>query len=876
MPNAAPTPFEFHVPGMNCGGCERKVTAALLEIGGVANVVADRTIDRVRADAPSDSGAALIAALGALGYTATLADAPATLDERSAGDAPAVAPAVAGEPPTASTGGRAFTVEGMTCASCVARVEQAIAGVPGVERASVNLVTATAHVWGGDATADAVTAAITRAGYRSVALTEARDPFAVRDEVASTHWTPRIAFSLAVGVAAMVISMPLMHGDAAHAADPLMRLMHPVDLALGALWPGLYTASAATLRWALLAMTAPVLFWAGRHFFVRAWTIARHGGADMNTLIALGTGAAFGWSAAVTLAPDAIANAGLPRSVWFETVPWVIGLVMLGNAFEERAKRKTTHALRALAALRPSTARVLRDGDESDIPIDTVRSTDRVRVRPGERVPVDGLIVDGTSAIDESMLTGESMPVLKRIGDAVLGGTQNTSGALLVAPTTLGRASSLARILQIVEDAQAAKPEVQRVADRVAAVFVPVVVAIAVLAAAGWWLFGPEPAAAYALQALLTVLIIACPCAMGLAVPTAVMVATGNAARAGLLIRSGATLEVGHRIDTVVFDKTGTLTEGRPSVTGATWLRDDALALAAAVERGSEHPFADAILRHAEANGAARVEALAIEAHVGRGVQGRVGSQTVRVGVPAWVVGASTDALPPDVLATLPPDICERVLDDAESGQTTLLVAIDGDVAGALTMTDAAKPTAGAAIAALRAQGIHTVLLSGDREETAVAMGATLGVDEVYGGMRPDEKVAVITRLQASGRVVAMVGDGINDAGALAAANIGIAMAGGTDIAMGAADVTITSSDPAAVAEVLALSRQTMRVIRQNLGWAFGYNILGIPIAAGALFPFFGILLSPVFASVAMALSSVSVVTNSLRLSRERGSASRS
>jgi Cu+-exporting ATPase len=354
------------------------------------------------------------------------------------------------------------------------------------------------------------------------------------------------------------------------------------------------------------------------------------------------------------------------------------------------------------------------------------------------------------------------------------------------------------------------------------------------------------------------------------------MVATGNAARAGLLIRSGATLEVGHRIDTVVFDKTGTLTEGRPSVTGATWLRDDALSLAAAVERGSEHPFADAILRHAEAQGAARVEALAIEAHVGRGVQGRVGSQTVRVGVPAWVVGAPTDALPADVLATLAPDICERMLDDAEAGQTTLLVAIDGAVAGALTMTDAAKPTAGAAIAALRAQGIHTVLLSGDREETTVAMGDTLGIDEVYGGMRPDEKVAVITRLQASGRVVAMVGDGINDAGALAAANIGIAMAGGTDIAMGAADVTITSSDPAGVADVLALSRQTMRVIRQNLGWAFGYNVLGIPIAAGALFPFFGILLSPVFASVAMALSSVSVVTNSLRLSRERGAAGRS
>ena len=855
---------------MRCGGCERKVTEALSALAEVREVHADRTQDRVRVDAPSETTDALIAALETLGYTATVGAAPALEPGIEPADdaAPAPdAPDARTETPDLSPG-RVFLIEGMTCASCVARVEQAIAAVPGVTHASVNLITSTAQVWERTTDDGAIAAAIANAGYQATEQQAARDPFTIREPQTASHWTPRIAFSLVIGVVAMVVSMPLMHGDPAHAADPLMRLMHPIDAALSAMWPALYTAPAGTLRWALLVMTAPVLFWAGRHFFVRAWTIARHGGADMNTLIALGTGAAFGWSSAVTLAPDAIARAGLPMSVWFETVPWVIGLVMLGNALEDRAKRKTTDALRALAALRPTTARVVRGGQELDVPIDEVRRDDRVRVRPGERVPVDGVVAEGHSAVDEAMLTGESMPILKQIGDAVLGGTQNTSGALLITPTTLGRASSLARILQIVEDAQAAKPEVQRVADRVASVFVPVVVAVAVLSSGLWLLLGPEPAGAYALQALLTVLIIACPCAMGLAVPTAVMVATGRAARSGLLIRSGATLETGHRVDTVVFDKTGTLTEGRPSVAGASWVRDDGLLLAAAVERGSEHPFAAAIVRHAEAADLPAVSAEGVQAHAGRGVSGQVRGQAVRVGVPAWVLGDLTEPLPAAVLATLPPDLCEQLLNDAEAGRTTLLVSVDSELAGALTMTDAAKPSAAAAVATLRAQGIYTVLLSGDRRETAEAMGASLGLDAVYGGMRPDDKVAVIAELQAAGRVVAMVGDGINDAGALAAANVGIAMAGGTDIAMGAADVTIASSDPAAVADVLALSRQTMRVIRQNLGWAFGYNTLGIPIAAGALFPVFGILLSPVFASVAMAMSSVSVVTNSLRLAR--------
>jgi Cu+-exporting ATPase len=610
-------------------------------------------------------------------------------------------------------------------------------------------------------------------------------------------------------------------------------------------------------------MTALVAGWAGRHFYVRAWQGARHGSADMNTLIALGTGSAFLFSAVATVAPQLFADRGVAPNVYYEAVIIIVALVLVGNALDARAKRETSSAIRRLIDLQPPTASIVRDGVEVVLPTAQIVAGDEIVVRPGERVPVDGVVVGGDSAIDESMVTGEPMPVAKTAGAQVVGGTVNRIGTLRLRATTLGAQSVLARIVAMMREAQGSRAPIQQLADRVSAVFVPVVVGIAVVTFAVWFLLGGEGGGAFvrALATAIAVLIIACPCAMGLAVPAAVMVATGRAAQLGVLIKGGDALERLARADTVVFDKTGTLTEGRPSVTQIQRAprapsEDDVLAIAASVERASEHPLAEAFVSAATVRGLALRRVERFSAVVGQGVVGVVEGRDVIVGSVAFVRERTGDQT----------SLTEEALTMACEAQTPVLVAIDGVLASAVGISDAVKSTSREAVEALRRMGAEVVLLTGDVEATARAVASAVGIEQVIAGVRPEGKVSAIKSLQSAGRSVAMVGDGINDAPALAQADVGIALGTGTDIAVEASDIALMRGDPRGVAQALTVARAALRIMRQNLFWAFAYNVVGIPVAAGVLFPSFGILLSPVLASAAMAMSSVSVVSNSLRL----------
>jgi Cu+-exporting ATPase len=606
--------------------------------------------------------------------------------------------------------------------------------------------------------------------------------------------------------------------------------------------------------------------WAGRHFYVRAWAAFRHHAADMNTLVAVGTGAAYLLSLAATVAPGFFLARGVAPDVYFEAVILITALVLVGNTLEARAKRQTTGALRRLVQLQPKRARVVRDGNEVELPVEAVVADDVIVVRPGERLPVDGEVLSGASAVDESMLTGEPLPVAKRPGDAVVGGTVNGTGSFRYRATALGAASVLARVVRMMREAQGSRAPIQKLADRISGIFVPVVLSLSIATFVIWFVAADAAPAVRALVAAVAVLVIACPCAMGLAVPTAVMVATGKGAELGVLVKGGEALERAHAIDTVVLDKTGTITEGKPAVTelvlapGAPVPEERLLALVAAVERASEHPLAAAIVAHAGARGGV-LEATEFAAVAGRGARGDVAGHRVLVGNRAFLAEAGVDASALDV----------RAAELAARGRTVVHAAVDGVLGGLLGVADPIRPTSKEAVARLRGLGLEVVMLTGDGRATAEAVAREAGVERVVAGVLPEGKLAEIERLAGEGRTVAMVGDGINDAPALARADVGIAMGGGTDVAIEAADVTLLRADLRAVADAIALSRRTVRTMRQNLFWAFAYNVIGIPIAAGALYPAFGLLLSPVLASAAMAGSSVSVVSNSLRLRRFRG-----
>ncbi|MFT5774792.1 MAG: Cu+-exporting ATPase [Hyphomonas sp.] len=618
-------------------------------------------------------------------------------------------------------------------------------------------------------------------------------------------------------------------------------------------------------QWIQLALAAPVVLWGAAPFFVRGWRSVKTMNPNMFTLIALGVGTAFLFSLVATIAPglfpDDFRDMDGNVHVYYEAAAVIVALVLLGQVLELRARSATSGAIRALLQLTPPTARIIRaDGSEEDVDLDTVKSGDRLRIRPGEKVPVDGEVAEGHSSIDESMVTGEPVPVAKAAGDAVTGGTLNTTGSLVMTATRVGDDTVLAQIVRMVAEAQRSRAPIQRLADIVAAWFVPAVVASAVLTFIVWALFGPDPALAFALVNAVAVLIIACPCALGLATPMSIMVGTGKGAQNGILIRNAEALETLEKVDTVVVDKTGTLTEGKPKLVTVEpaqgWDETGLLTLVAAVEAASEHPLAAAIVRGAEARGIKTSMAQDFESITGEGAQGTVDGKSVAIGNAKMMrrIGGFDDARG------------EAAQSYREDGQTVMFVAVNGKAAGLIGVADPIKATTKEAIARLHAQGLKVVMLTGDSEATARAVARQVGIDDVHADVSPEDKNRIVRELQAGGAVVAMAGDGINDAPALAQADVGIAMGTGTDVAMQSAGVTLVKGDMLGIARATALSRATMRNIRQNLFFAFVYNTLGVPLAAGVLYPVFGLLLSPMIAAAAMSLSSVSVIGNALRL----------
>jgi Cu+-exporting ATPase len=744
-------------------------------------------------------------------------------------------------------------IEGMTCASCVNRIERFLRQTDGVETASVNLATEVASISYLPDVVDRSTlvGAVEAAGYDVRATREraidAPPPSLAEelsaDDIAREREARALLTQAVVSIAVAVVIMAVMF---------VPQTTVPME----------------TLNWLALIPATFIQVWAGGRFYRAAWRASRHGTTNMDTLVAIGTSAAWGYSVLVTVAPTLLHEAGLHPETYFDSSTIIIGLILLGRWLEARAKNSTTSAIRRLAALQATAARrLLPDGHEEDVSLDAVVVGDLLRVRPGDKVPVDGIVVDGASAIDASMLTGEPIPVDVGPGDGVIGATINTTGSFVMRATAVGRDTALARIVDLVSRAQGSKAPIQRLADRIAAVFVPIVLVVAAATFVIWLALGPEPRITYALTSFIAVLVIACPCAMGLATPTAIMVGTGRGAEAGILIRGGESLEVAHRVDAVLFDKTGTLTVGRPTVTEVIpapgWAIADVLDLAAAAERGSEHPLAAAIVARARIDELGFGAASDFQAIPGGGVEARVmaadGAQRqVLVGNRRLLAERGID------LARLAGSIASA----ADTGRTLAVVAADSVAIGLLAISDPIKPESATAISALAASGIDVWLITGDAIATANVVAAEVGIrsDRILAEILPGDKAAVVERLQADGRTVAMVGDGINDAPALARADLGIALGTGADVAIDAAAVTLIGGDPRGVPSAIGLSRATMTIIRQNLFWAFAYNVVLIPVAMGLLYPFFGISLTPAMAAAAMALSSVSVVANSLRL----------
>ncbi|WP_437733262.1 heavy metal translocating P-type ATPase [Sorangium sp. So ce1335] len=761
-------------------------------------------------------------------------------------------------------------VEGMTCAACVRRIERALLATGGVRDAKVNLVTRSATVTfdPAAASADALVAAIEDAGY-SVPERRAAPGTAAPGTAAPGTAAPGTAVpgGLAAPADRAAAADESLDGERrALRRDLAISLALSIPLlVLGMSHGRIPGADGAIGRLVQLALATGVVFGPGRRFFRLAWAALRHRAADMNTLIALGTGAAWVYSTVAVVAPQLFPHAehGARPHVYFEAAGAIISFVLLGKLLETRARKRLTDAVRGLVALQPRTARRLRGDLEEEIPAAALAPGDLVRVRPGERMPSDGEVVSGASAVDESMLTGEGLPVDKGAGAAVFGGTLNQSGQLTVRITKTGADTALARIVEAVEQAQGTRAPIARLADTVSGVFVPVVLGIAALAFVAWVAVDPSAAGlAAAVERFVAVLVIACPCALGLATPAAVAVGTGRGAELGVLVKGGAALEAASRVDTVLVDKTGTLTAGRPqlaAVEAAAGLsEDELLRLVGSAELGSEHPVARALVEGARARDLPLSAPEGFRADAGRGVVARVGGREVRIGTARYLAELGIDAAPLEELAQ----------GLAGHGNTPSFVAVDGRLAGLVAVADLPTAEAREAVDALHRLGVRVAMVTGDRDATARAVARQLGIDEVFAEVRPEDKARIVREERERGRIVAMVGDGINDAPALAGAHVGIAVASGTDIAVAAADVALLRGGIAALPAALALSRATLRTIRQNLFWAFIYNVVGIPIAAGALYPLTGWLLSPVLASAAMSLSSVSVLLSSLRLRR--------
>jgi Cu+-exporting ATPase len=731
-------------------------------------------------------------------------------------------------------------VRGMHCAACVGKVERALRSVPGVQDASVNLATERATVGYDPAAADlsALKAAVATAGYELVEPAPG-GPAAVDRERAEREREQRALRRRFI--AGAVLTVPVVIGSMVE----------------------LFPWAPAWLRdpWVLMVLATPVQFWVGAPFHVGFLRDLRYRSASMSTLVSLGTNAAYFFSVAVTLWPHVFMRLG--AMPYYETSAVVITLVVLGRWLEARARGRTSEAIRRLVSLAPRTARVLRDGRETDVPTEAVLVDDLVRIRPGERIPVDGVVVEGASAVDESMLTGESLPVEKAPQSRVVAGTVNRAGSFVFRATAVGSETTLARIIRLVEEAQGSRAPIQRLADRVAAVFVPIVLVIAALTFLAWLLLGPEPRLLLALTTSVAVLVIACPCAMGLATPTAIMVATGKGAEHGVLIKSAAALELLHKVNVVVFDKTGTLTVGRPEITDVVVTsgdisEDEVLGLAAAAEQASEHPLGEAIVRRAKERGVALPPVTGFTSVPGQGVDVLTTDGRILLGNRLLMQSRGIDLGPWE----------ERARALQHEGKTVVYLAFAGRLVALFAAADVLKPDAAATVAQLKSMGLSVVMITGDNRRTAEAIAQQAGIARVLSEVLPADKARAVRGMREQGQLVAMVGDGVNDAPALAQADVGIAMGSGTDVAIEAADVTLMRGRLGDVVAAIELSRHTIRIVKQNLVWAFGYNVVLIPVAAGVLYPFGGGLLSPILAGAAMAFSSVSVVANSLRLRR--------
>ncbi|WP_203142145.1 heavy metal translocating P-type ATPase [Marinobacter mangrovi] len=827
------------IRGASCQGCVKKIREAVTPLVNAADDIdVDLASQTVTLPAGIDAEEA-VQRISDAGYPAQRADAVDNGEADSGPPEPATSAATSPQD-RSSSGSHAddseihLSITGATCASCVRTIETAMQRVPGVTEARMNLadLTATAQ---GHASADALIQAISSAGYGA---SEIHDQEAVDDEkeAASRKEYRTLLIKMAVGLG---LGLPLM--------------------AWGLFGGTMAVTGDTRIGWLIVgAVTLAVLVLAGGHYFTGAWKAFRHHNANMDTLIALGTGTAWLYSMGVVLAPELLPEAA--RHVYFEASAMIIGLINLGQALELRARGRTSQAIRRLLDLRARTARVIRDGQEVDIPVEEVQVGDNFRVRPGEKVPVDAVVVEGESRIDESMLTGEPMPVNKAKDDEVSAGTINSSGALVCQATRVGSETALAQIIQLVKKAQGEKPPIGRLADRISAIFVPTILLIAIAAALVWYNVGPAPAAAHMLVAATTVLIIACPCALGLATPMSVMVGVGKAAEHGILIRQGEALQLAGQLDTVVLDKTGTITEGKPRVTqlvpadGVS--ENELLGLAAGLEQHSEHPLAQAILTAADERRVERFSSSGFEALNGQGVTAQADGQTLRLGNRRWLESEGVD------LSGLS-DAAEAISNDAG---TPLFLARDAQALGVIGVADRIKDDSKAAIARMTDQGIRVVMLTGDVEASARAIARQVGIDEVHANVLPEDKASIVKQLRDEGRRVAMVGDGINDAPALAAADVGFAIGAGTDVAIESASITLMRSSLQGVTDAIEISRATVRNIRQNLLGAFAYNSLGVPIAAGILYPVWGILMSPILAGAAMSLSSVTVVSNANRL----------
>jgi P-type Cu+ transporter len=745
-------------------------------------------------------------------------------------------------------------VTGMSCASCAANVERALKRVDGVRAANVNLATSRATIMFDPRQVDAgrLVRAVRDAGYEVPDPAGALEKKGGEGPPADEEYRKLKTSVIWGGVLAVAIFLGSM------------RHWFP--------WvPGVFQNP-----YVLWALATPVQFVLGRRFYKGAWGALKHRSADMNTLVAVGTTAAYVFSAVVTAVPALMSSAAVETQSYFDTSAVIIVLILFGRMLEARAKYRTSDAIRKLMGLYPRTARIIDAAGEREVPVEEVRVGDVLVVRPGEQIPVDGKVLEGRSSIDESMITGESLPADKGAGDNVIGATLNKWGSFRFRAGSVGEDTALAKIIRLVQEAQGTKAPIQRLADVIAGYFVPVVIGIAILTFVVWSIFGPPGKPVLALLNFVAVLIIACPCALGLATPTAIMVGTGRGAERGILIKSGESLEMVHRVDTVVFDKTGTLTAGRPETTdifpaaapssvpdaGAAdgMTADRLLFFAASAEMGSEHPLGQAVVRGARAQGIDVEHPGDFRALEGLGVEAAVNGTRVIVGSLKLVEQAGIDAAP----------LVARAESLAGEGKTAAFVGVDGRLAGLIALADTLKPSARPAVEKLRGMGLAVIMLTGDNRRAAGAVARAAGIEDVISEVLPGDKAEVVRKLQAEGKRVAMVGDGINDAPALAQADVGMALGTGTDVAMASADITLIAGDLAAVVSVFELSRRTIRTIKQNLFWAFVYNVIGIPVAAGVLYPFFGLLLNPMIASATMAMSSVSVVSNSLRLRRAK------